>query len=134
MLKWLADALVIIHFLWVIFMIGGVALTAVGLIIRPLLQAGGWRLLHLGGMLFAALLSMGGWLCPLTRWEYALRSAAGQPVGSNEGFVIRLANRLIFPDLDGRTLAALTVAAGVFVLVVFVFRPPRRVRRKGPRF
>ena len=45
------------------------------------------------------------------------------------GFLIRLANSIIFPDLDSTTLSVMTVVAGLVVLGVCLWRPPwRRVR------
>jgi hypothetical protein len=122
----LADLLVIVHLVWVVFMVGGVLATLAGLVWTRILQYRLWRWLHLGGMVFAGILSAAGRLCPLTTLEYALRRRAGALPEAEEGFIIRIANRLIFPDLDPHLLAAITLAAAGIVLVVFVWKPPGR--------
>jgi len=107
-----ADLLVLIHLAWVAFMVGGLVITAAGLFYRRLLRGRWWRWIHLAGMAFAGILSLGGWLCPLTSLEYRLRQAAGD-YSDPEGLIIRLANRLIFPDLGTNTLTVLTVSASI---------------------
>ena len=125
LLQRLADLLVLTHLVWVGFMVGGVVVTAVGLFYRRLLGGRWWRHIHLVGMASAGVLSLGGWLCPLTTLEYRLRRSAGD-YAEPEGLIIRLANRLIFPDLAPRALAAVTVTAFVLVIVVYVLFPPGR--------
>jgi hypothetical protein len=122
----LADLLVILHLVWVVFMVGGVLATLVGLVWTRILQYRLWRWLHVGGMVFAGILSVAGRLCPLTTLEYALRRRAGLEPQPEEGFIIRIANRLIFPNLDPHLIAAITLAAAGIVLVVFVWKPPGR--------
>jgi len=125
----LADALVVAHLAWVLFMVGGVVVSAAGLVWPQLLKHRAWRVVHLLGLLFAGLLSLAGRLCPLTALEYALRRHAGESVTQETGFIIRWANSIIFPDLDSATLSVMTVAAGLVVLGVCLWRPPwRRVR------
>ena len=128
-----ADLLVILHLAWVLFMLGGVAATALGLFRRTLLAVLGWRTLHLAGMAFAGLLSISGKLCPLTSLEYALRRGGGEAAAAEDGFIITWANRLIFPELDSTTLSVITMAAGMFVLGVYVWLPPGKVRGRLKR-
>jgi hypothetical protein len=124
-----ADVLVIVHLIWVLFMVGGVVVTTAGLFWPRLLNHSGWRLVHLIGLLFAGWLSLVGRLCPLTALEYALRRMAGEPATQETGFIIRLANSVIFPNLDQTTLSAVTVVAGLLVLGVCLWRPPwHRIR------
>jgi hypothetical protein len=125
----LADALVIVHLLWVVFMVGGVAATCAGLFYRRLLAYPVWRTIHLLGILYAGLLSVLGRPCPLTTFEYALRRRTGSIDSDTEGFIIRLANRLIFPDLDARVLAVVTLAAALVVIAIYIWRSPAKARR-----
>lgn len=75
----LADAILLLHFGIVLFVLGGLALILVG---GPL----GWsavrspvfRLAHLAAVAVIAVQSWLGQLCPLTVWEQALRERAGQ--------------------------------------------------------
>lgn len=121
----IANALVIAHLLWVLFMVVGALATAVGIFWRRMLRIRGWRWVHLVGLVFSATLGVMGQPCPLTTWEYALRRASGAPIRAEESFVIRIANRLIFPDLEPVTLSVLTVLAAALVIGVFIWLPPR---------
>jgi hypothetical protein len=124
-----ADLLVGVHLAWVLFMVGGVVVTTAGLFWPPLLKYSGWRLVHLLGMAFAGVLSIQGDLCPLTSLEHTLRRLAGSEVHNETGFIIRLANKMIFPDMNQTILSAATIVAGLVVLGVCLWRPPwRRVR------
>jgi hypothetical protein len=80
-------------------------------------------------MLFAGLLSVLGKPCPLTTLEYALRGRVGAFDPGGEGFIIRIANRLIFPAMNARLLAILTVAAVLIVISIYLWRPPTRARQ-----
>jgi hypothetical protein len=81
----LADLILVVHFAFVLFIVGGLAL-----IIAGALRGWAWvrrpafRWLHFAAMLFVALESAIGMACPLTVWEEALRggdSAAGSFIG-----------------------------------------------------
>jgi hypothetical protein len=63
--KLLADAVVLIHFLWILFLFFG---ATVGAKYRVL------RILHLSGLAFALITEILGWYCPLTYLEVWLRS------------------------------------------------------------
>ena len=64
-----ADTLVVAHLAWVLFMVGGVVVSAAGLVWPQLLKHRAWRVVHLVGLLFAGLLSLAGRLFPLTALE-----------------------------------------------------------------
>jgi len=120
-----ADALVVLHFTIVVFIVGGLILTWIG-------SALGWRwvrnpwfrYLHLGAIAFVALEAVIGMTCPLTEWEDALRGGA-RP----ESFVGRGVQRILFyraPEWVFTTLYAVWAAATVATLWLV---PPRRRRR-----
>lgn len=121
----LADLVVLIHLLWVVFMVGGVFATVAGLYWRRLLRYSTLRWVHLLGLLFSAGLGVLGQACPLTSLEYLLRRRTGVPVAP-ESLIIRVASRLVFPDLDAQTLSLAAVAAAGVVTVIFLWQPPWR--------
>jgi hypothetical protein len=84
----LADALVLLHFAFVAFVVAG------GLLVlwRPRL---GW--VHLPAAAWGALVEFTGWICPLTPWEMALRRLAGQ-TGYTGGFVDHYILPILYPD------------------------------------
>lgn len=109
MYAWLADLVVLIHFVFILFVIlGGV------LVWR-------WRRvawLHVPAAVWGALIIQFGWLCPLTPLENWLRSQAGE-TGYAGGFISHYLLPLIYPG--GLTpelrliLALLTVAINLLI-------------------
>ena len=76
----LADVLVVVHFSWILFMLIGFFMTLWTVIAnyvfrRPSHFLDRWlfRTIHLGGILFVAVLTVLDKYCPLTIWEYNLR-------------------------------------------------------------
>lgn len=63
-----ADLVVLIHFLWIVFLIFG----AVPGVRWPWVK---WT--HLAALAFSVLLQLFGWICPITHLEAWLRRAAG---------------------------------------------------------
>ena len=118
----MADAVLVLHFLIVVFIVGGLILTWIG-------AAAGWnwvrnpwfRYLHVAAIAFVALEALLGYVCPLTVWEDALRGGA-RP----ESFVGRWVSRVLFyqaPEWVFTTLYCLWAAATVATLKLV---PPRR--------
>jgi len=105
--KLAADAVVLIHLGFVLFVVAG------GLLVFR------WRwvaLLHLPAVVWAVLLEFRGWLCPLTPLELSLRAAGGQ-AGYSGGFVAHYILPVLYPaELD----RILQVALGSFVIAVNV--------------
>ncbi|HWI14301.1 MAG TPA: DUF2784 family protein, partial [Burkholderiales bacterium] len=109
----LADALLLAHFAFVLFVVGSV----------PLIWMGAWagwrwvrnrtyRLTHLAAILFVTAESLLGMMCPLTVWEDMLRG-----VHENRSFVARWLHRIMFFDLPER---AFVVAYAAFALLVAI--------------
>ena len=123
MSSFLADLILVAHFLFVAFVVGGLALVWIG-------AAAGWqwvrnlwfRAAHLAAIAFVAGEALLGIWCPLTIWEDALRG-----VRAEKSFVARWIHRVMFYDFPGWTF---TVAYVLFALVVvatwFLVRPARR--------
>jgi len=119
----LADIVLIAHFLFVAFVVGGLAVVWLG-------AAAGWtwvrnfwfRAAHLAAIAFVAGEALLGFWCPLTIWEDALRGAQ-----SEKSFVARWIHRALFYDFP---LWVFTTAYVVFALVVAVtwwwIRPKKR--------
>jgi len=118
----LADLLVVLHLLFILFVVlGGL------LVLRwPRLA---W--VHLPVATYGVLIEMVGWMCPLTPLENRLRLEAGQ-AGYAGGFVEHYIIPLVYPP--GLT-PALQMVLGVLVLAanagfyVLVVRKTRRRRR-----
>lgn len=117
----LATAVVLLHFSFVLFVVGG------GLLLYkwPWLA---W--LHLPAVIWAALLEFNSWVCPLTPLEQQLRSAAGQ-AGYSGGFVDHYLLALLYPvGLDGNMQIILgSLVVVINVLVYGVLGRHRKGRR-----
>src|ERR1700681_1642670 len=120
----LADAIVVVHFLIVLFVLAGVPLVYLGVALRwAWVRRWHWRLLHLGAILFIAAESSVGIACPLTAWEYALRGHQ-----STHGFIERWIDRILFYDAPLWVFTVAYVAFAALVLVTWLAVPPTRVR------
>ena len=75
----LADAILVVHALFVLFVICGLFLTMAGGVLGWRWVRNGWfRGFHLAGIGVVVLQSWFGMFCPLTTWEHELRLAAGR--------------------------------------------------------
>jgi hypothetical protein len=121
----LADAILVVHFAFVLFVVGGFALILLG-------AARGWRwirspafrYLHLGAIVFVALEAIIGIACPLTVWEDAVRRASVE----DPSFVGRWVSRLLYYDLPPWVFTAAYILFALAVIATIVWIPPRRGR------
>jgi hypothetical protein len=129
----LADLLVVIHFLFVAFVVVGQLLIMVGAPFRWRWTRNFWfRLAHLACIAIVASEAAANIKCPCTVWEDQLRAAAGKPV--EEGtFMGRLAHNLLFYDADPALFPPMHMLFGALVLETFLLFPPRWPRRTNPR-
>ncbi len=120
----LADALLLIHALIVLFVVAGAAYIWVGAWRHwPGVRAPLFRYTHLGVMLFVAAQASLGKLCPLTVWEDRLRGQ--QP---RSGFVAHWLGRLIYYDLPPWVFTAAYVIFAIALIVTLALLPPQRRR------
>jgi hypothetical protein len=119
--KLLADLTLILHLVFILFALFG------GLLVL----CRRWMLwIHLPVLLWASLVNLAGWTCPLTPIENALRSLAGQ-AGYSGGFVEHYIMPLVYPAIMSRDIE---IISGFLVLVwnglvyAFVIFRRRRLR------
>jgi hypothetical protein len=130
----LADLLVLVHLLFVCFVIGGLVAIVVGAFRRW-----GWvrhplfRLGHVAAIVVVAANAVVGVLCPLTEWEYALRERAGQMYESDISFMGRLVRGVLFYEAPPWAFTVAYVLFALVVIATLIFVPPRwrRPRRPG---
>jgi hypothetical protein len=129
----LADALVVVHFAYVSFVVFGFLAILIGLLLRKRWARNFWlRVVHLAMIGIVAVQAVLGIACPLTVWEFQLRDAAGEQ-GYRGGFIEHWVHRLMYYDFPLWVFTALYVGFGLAVLAAFVFAPPRRPKRaKAP--
>ena len=116
----MADAVVVVHLLWIVFLFIGAWWG------RKRLAAG---IVHVGGLLFALLIQITGWYCPLTILEYALREKAGSQAGAYTGsFIAHYAAKLVYLDVSrGLVFAATLLLIGVNAWL-YIRRPRQCIR------
>jgi hypothetical protein len=116
----LADGILLLHFLVVLFVLAGLAAGLCWLAWRqPRWAVSPWfRYAHLGAVAIIVLQAWLGRLCPLTLWENALRQSAGQPV-YEESFVQHWLHGLLFYDLPFWVFTAAYTLFGAAVLWVW---------------
>lgn len=121
----LVDAVVVVHFLIVLFIVAGLPLIYVGAALRwTWVRSRLWRMLHLAAISFVAAESLIGISCPLTVWEDTLR---GQR--SSGGFIERWVDQLIFYDAPTWVFTAAYAVFAALVLITWITVPPIQRRR-----
>ncbi|MFO0851385.1 MAG: DUF2784 domain-containing protein [Gemmataceae bacterium] len=133
MYGYLADAMVLLHVLYVAYVVLGQLAIIVAAGFRWEWGRNRWfRLTHLLAIGVVAVEAVMGWQCPLTRWEYQLRELAGQPFDGSATFVGRMLHDLLFVDryfTDGKPPEAffttLYLATLFVVLQGLIMYPPR---------
>jgi hypothetical protein len=126
----LADIVLVVHAGIAAFIVGGLPAIWAGV-------AAGWdwvrnpwfRAAHLGTIVFVALQSLAGRLCPLTVWEDWLRGAGPR----EQGFIERHLEALLYWDLPFHAFTALYVAFALAVALTWWYAPPRRLRWRASR-
>jgi hypothetical protein len=119
----LADAVLLVHFAFVVFIVAGFALIiAGGALDWHWVRSRAFRVCHLGAMVFVALEAVAGIACPLTVLEDALRGGA-----SHEGFIARWVSRLLYYDFPAWVFTVAYVTFATLVALAWRWVPPRRL-------
>lgn len=117
----LADAILLLHFAFVLFVVGGLALICAGAALRwSWVRARTFRSLHLGAILLVVGESLVGVACPLTIWEDALRRAGPQ----HASFVGRWVARLLYYDFPEWVFATAYLVFALAVAIAWRLVPP----------
>jgi hypothetical protein len=121
----LADVVVTIHFAYVAFVIGGLAITLAGAALQWTWVRNIWfRIVHLAMIGVVVLEAWCGIVCPLTTWENDLRELAGQ-AAYRGGFIAHLLHDAMFFDADPRLFTHCYSLFGLTVLATFFLVPPK---------
>jgi hypothetical protein len=98
--KIFADTVVLIHFLWIIFLFLG------GLWGERSQLA---KIFHISGLIFAFVIQIFGWYCPLTYLEVWLRSKHGLAFTYTGSFIIYYVERIVYIELSRHLILILTL-------------------------
>lgn len=128
----LADFLVVVHALYVGFVVFGLVLVWVGWALSWQWIRNFWfRILHLAAIGQVAIEAVFGWRCPLTHWENQLRAQAGETTYPGD-FLAYWAYRLLYWDLPQEFFWTLHLVFFLVVVATFWMIPPRWPGKKTP--
>jgi polyferredoxin len=127
----LADAVLVVHFAVVVFVVGGLVLILVGNWLR-------WRWVNALWFRVAHLVAIGivvaqAWLgvaCPLTTLESWLRVQAGS-TAYRQGFIEHWLQRILFYEAPAWAFTSVYTVFALLVLAAWWYFPPRRKRVDG---
>jgi len=118
----LANAVLIIHFLFVLFVVGSLPVIWIGAWLRLNFVRNIWfRIAHLTAILFVVGESLLGMVCPLTTWEDELRQ-----LETSDSFIQRWLQGILFYNAPEGMLTIVYVLFALLVLATFILIPPYR--------
>jgi len=127
----IADALLILHLLVVLFVVFGFLVVIIGYfrgwrwIVNP------WfRVLHLVAIGTVVVQTWLGIACPLTVWENRFRRLAGDQA-HGDAFIQYWLHRFLFYEAPDWVFIFVYTVFGLLVLLVFILVPPRFGRKGG---
>ena len=127
--KILADAIIVAHFLFILFMLLGFLLTVCALVFRQkFFEWWLFRSLHLLGIFYVSSLSILGKYCPLTILENELRLRYEVSSVYFGSFIVHYLEKLIYPDVNPLVIQIPTVFLAIFTIVVFIIKPPGKIK------
>lgn len=117
----LADAVLVLHVLFVAFVVGGLGFIWIG-------AWHGWnaignrrfRIIHFGAIALVAAEALIGVTCPLTAWEDRLRGQA-----ADSWFVARWLQRVLYYDLPEWVFLTAYLLFAAAVAITYILIPPR---------
>jgi hypothetical protein len=125
----LADAILVLHFAFVVFVVAGLLLTWIGYFARWKCVRNPWfRGGHLLAMAVVVAESLFGVICPLTKWETALRLKAGHDPAYAGSFIQHWVHRVMFFEVSERTFTMIYVVFFVLIVLSLFVVPPRPFR------
>ncbi len=107
----LADFVVLIHFLWIIFLFLGVLWGVRNRVVK---------LVHLAGLLFTFILHLGNWYCPLTHLEIYLRMKHDPDLTYAGSFIIHYVEKVVYIELSVDLLLVATIFLCVFNVLFYL--------------
>lgn len=123
--KLAAEFVLIIHFLWILFMIGGVFIHILSFLKSKVRNFFLIRSIHLVGILYVSALAVLDKYCPLTILEYELRKKFDPTLQQPDSFIIYHLERIVYPEINPKLLTFATVFIGILSVLSFILKPPK---------
>ncbi len=111
--KIFADFVVLVHFLWIVFLLLGAVWGIRSKVIR---------IIHVSGLSFAVLIQVLGWYCPLTHLEVWLRSKHNPDLSYTGSFIIHYLEEIVYLELSQAMVFGLTIILCLFNLWIYLAR------------
>ena len=120
----LADLVLIIHFLYVLFVVGSLPVIWLGAWLKLAFVRNRWfRYLHLAAICLVVAESLIGVVCPLTAWENTLRQ-----IETDSSFIQRWLHQIIFYNVPEGVLMVIYILFAGLVAMTFKWVPPNSRR------
>lgn len=126
-----ADAVLVVHVLFVLFVVAGLLLVFAGRLLHWSWVRNPWfRLAHLAAIAIVVVQSWLGILCPLTTLEMALRERGGEATYAG-GFIAHWLGALLYYQAPAWVFTATYSAFGVLVVLSWFWVRPRGFSRRA---
>ncbi len=114
-----ADFTVLIHFLWIVFLLLG-----------AFIGKKYWtvKILHIAGLVFAVIIQIFGWYCPLTHLEVWLRQRHDPFLTYSGSFIIHYLEKLVYIELTPGIIFVLTLI--LISVSTFLYTKDKRINRE----
>ena len=121
--SFLADVVLITHFLYAFFVVGGLLFIWIGGLMKwQWVKLFWFRVIHLASIAFVAIISLFGIPCPLTILEANLRIAGGADF-YNQSFIQYWLHKILFYEVPEEIFTAIYVVFAIAVTGSFYFVP-----------
>ena len=98
--KILADSVVLMHLLWILFLFFGAF---------PGIRSRKVRIAHISGLVFALLLQVFDWYCPLTHLEVWLRQRHDPTLSYTGSFIVHYMEKLVYIELSRKLIFVFSI-------------------------
>jgi hypothetical protein len=109
----LSDAVLVVHFSWILFIILGFPI-ALALRMRRL------RVFHTAALIGTVIMQITGTICPLTDLEEFLRRTAAPGFSYGGSFVVSWLRRLIYIEDIGVSLIIIYILTGLYLALIIL--------------
>lgn len=121
-----ADLILIVHVLFILFVIGGLLLIYCGHFLSWRWVKNPWfRSMHLAAIGFVVIQTWLGELCPLTEWEASFRAKAGEATYSGD-FIAHWLNELIYFQAPWWVFTLIYTLFGLLVVASWFWVRPNK--------
>lgn len=121
-----ADAILVVHFAFVAFVVLGFVLIWIGFFLKfKFIRNIKFRVCHISAMGIVLVESLIGMICPLTEWENMLRVKGGEGKIYEASFIKEWIHKIMFYEFSEQTFMVIYILFFALVFFTFWFIPPK---------